>query len=70
MARAGQASNNFYESLIGKSIFIYMIGEVRITNVEFLDGILIGFDEYTLIINRDGENYLIYKHAIESICEA
>jgi len=70
MARAGQASSNFYESLIGKSIIIYIMSGVRATNGIFLDGILIGFDEYTLILNRDGEKYLIYKHAIESICEA
>ncbi len=72
-SKHGQTSNNFLEALIGKKIKINYpdVGNREFgTNVHVGD--LIAFDEFTLIVVLlETENHhLIFKHAIESICEA
>lgn len=71
MPRIGETSHNFLKVLIGKVCRI----ELPIHDVDsdsYYTGELIAFDEFTLIINCHfiKKPRLIYKSAIESICEA
>ena len=40
---------------------------IYLTNGFQLNGKVIGFDNFTIILDSDGKNQLIYKHAISTI---
>lgn len=65
MARIGQTSHNFLDSLVGK--------QVSFSRMDCDDqdrGTLIAFDEFTIIIRCGDLQVMYYKHAIASIREA
>ena len=41
---------------------------IYITNGFQFKGVVKGFDNYTVILDTDGKQNLIYKHAISTIC--
>ena len=43
---------------------------IYITNVFQFKGVVKGFDNYTVILDTDGKQNLIYKHAISTISPA
>ncbi len=43
---------------------------IYLTNGFQLKGKVIGFDNFTIILESDGKNQLIYKHAISTIVPA
>lgn len=45
----------------GTSITIYLINGFQ------LKGIVRGFDNYTIVLDSDGKQQLIYKHAVSTI---
>lgn len=40
---------------------------VQLTNGSKLEGKVRGFDNFTLVLNNNGREYLIYKHAVSTI---
>jgi len=64
-SKPGQISTQFFESLIGKEVVLFMIGDAGDSPVI---GTLISFDEFTFLIAfEDYPNTIYFKHAIESI---
>lgn len=65
MPRRGETSHDFLTNLVGKDVSVKQMGIPPIVCS------LISFDEFTVIC-RVGNTAatLIFKHAIESICEA
>jgi len=63
--KPGQISTQFFESLIGKKVSIFLLEDSCDTEIK---GTLIAFDEFTIILSFfDCPNTMYYKHAISSI---
>lgn len=59
----GQVSSNFLESLVGETVVFLLTGRPCTES-----GILIGFDEYTIIISDGKDSQVMYfKHAFDFI---
>jgi len=66
-SKPGQISTQFFESLIGKEVVLYIIGDDGVSPVI---GTLISFDEFTFLISfEDYPNTIYFKHAIETISQ-
>ena len=76
MPKLGEVSTNFLNSLVGKDVVIDPLSG------SLIKGHLITFDEFTIIISKTSKSdalpsirpsikqRMMFKHAIESICEA
>ena len=72
MAQLGQVSHNFLTDLIGEEV------EIILPSNEALFGVLLGFDEFTLILNQFDSmltesrtpKLLVFKHSIKSVSGA
>lgn len=48
----------------GKPVFVYLVSGKRLT------GLIKRFDRYCLVIESHGQEHLVFKHAVASLCVA
>jgi host factor-I protein len=48
----------------GKPVFVYLLTGKRLT------GLIKRFDRYCLVVESHGQEHLVFKHAVASICLA
>ncbi|WP_413718928.1 RNA chaperone Hfq [Silicimonas sp. MF1-12-2] len=54
-------TNNYLRGMLGRDII------VRLRFDDTLDGKLVWFDRWNLMLNVDGHDVLVFKHAIDTI---
>ncbi len=48
----------------GKLVYVYLVTGKRLT------GVIRRFDRYCLVVDSHGQEHLVFKHAVVSICQA
>ena len=65
-----QKTNNLQDILLGKARSEHIAVTVFLTNGFQLKGIVRGFDCFIVVLETDGRQQIIYKHAISTIIPA
>lgn len=60
-------NNNLQEIFLTRALHSRMAVTVFLVNGFQLRGVVTGFDAFTVVVNTDGRQQVIYKHAISTI---
>lgn len=63
----GSSSVSLQDSFLNQARQENLMVAVHLTNGAKLEGKVRGFDNFTLVLNNNGREHLIYKHAISTI---
>ncbi|MCD5401389.1 RNA chaperone Hfq [candidate division NPL-UPA2 bacterium] len=63
----GKTNLSLQDSFLNQARQESLMVTVHLTNGSKLEGKVRGFDNFTLVLNNNGREHLIYKHAISTI---
>ncbi len=63
----GNSGLSLQDSFLNQARQKNLLVIVQLTNGARLEGKVRGFDNFTLVLNNNGREYLIYKHAVSTI---
>lgn len=63
----GHSGLSLQDSFLNQARQKNLLVTVQLTNGSKLEGKVRGFDNFTLVLNNNGREYLIYKHAVSTI---
>ena len=63
----GNANLSLQDGFLNQARRENLMVAVHLTNGSKLEGRVRGFDSFTLVLNNNGREYLVYKHAVSTI---